>query len=180
MFLLLGTLLATGVVVAVWLVWFSLRGYTFPDCQGGIMAVGESDETTVQYVSRGDGLLVIVWSDLSGRAAGVRSEAGSSTNFAGSSGRTEWHSSVQASDGRAVQLKCATTDGKTWTVTVNSKGYPLEDGALFLVRTRGGSAKVSQVKQDLSGLQATKETWQRLAKENPEVRDFMVQAGAKE
>jgi hypothetical protein len=171
---LLGALLAISVVVVVWLVWFSPRGYTIPDCPGGIMSVGENDETTVQYVGRGGGLLVVVWSDQSGKAA--QSEAGSSTAFASSSGRTEWHSSVKARDGSAVQLKCATTDGKTWTVTVNDKEYRLEDGALFLVRTRGGPAKVSQVKQDLSGLQPTKETWERLAKENPEVKDFTVQA----
>jgi hypothetical protein len=178
MFLLLGALLATGIVASVWLVWFSPRGYPFPGGQVGMMAGDETDETTVQYVSRRDGLLVVVWSDLSSR--GARSETGSSTNFAGSSGQTESHSSVKAGDGRTVQFKCATTDGKTWTVTVNGKEYRLEDGALFLVRTRGGSAKVSQVKQDLSGLQPTKETWQRLAKESPEVKDFMVQAGAKE
>jgi hypothetical protein len=47
---LLGALLAISVVVVVWLVWFSPRGYTTPDCPGGIMSVGENDETTVQYV----------------------------------------------------------------------------------------------------------------------------------
>ena len=178
-FLLLGTLLMTGVVAAVWLVWFFPRGYSFPDGQPGIMP-GDTDETTVQYVSRRDGLLVVVWSDLSGKAAGFGCEAGSSTEFAGSSGRTECHSSVKAGDGRAVQLKCVTTDGKGWTVTVNGKEYALGDGALFLVQTRGGSAKIRQLKQDLSGLQPTKETWQRLAKASPEVKDFTDQAGAKE
>jgi hypothetical protein len=175
---LLGALLATGVVVAVWLAWFSPRGYTVPVGPGGLMSVGEKDETTVQYVCRGGGMLVVVWSDQSGKAA--HSETGSSTTFAGSSGRTEWHSSVKARDGSAVQLNCATTDGKTWTVAVNGKEYRLEDGAVFLIRTRGGPAKVSQVKQDLSGLQPTKETWERLAKENPEVKDFTDQARAKE
>jgi hypothetical protein len=38
-FLLLGALLATGVVVAVWLLVFL---FTAPDCQSGIMAVGET------------------------------------------------------------------------------------------------------------------------------------------
>src|SRR5207253_3177814 len=104
----------------------------------------------------------------------------SSTNFAGSSGRTEWHSTVKAGDGPAVQLKAGTTDGKAWTVTVNGKEYGLDDGALFLVRTRGASAKVTQVKQDLSGLQPGSQTWQRLAKESPEVKEFLTQAGAKE
>jgi len=173
-------LLATGVVVAVWLVWFPPRGYTAPDYHGGITAL---DETTVQYLSCRDGLLVVVWSDFSNkdwRTAGSGSEAGSSTKFAGSSGRTEWHSSMKAGDGRAVQLKCATTDGKIRTVTVSGKEYRLEDGALFFVRTRGGSAKISQVKRDLSGLQPTKETWQRLAIESPEVKDFTAQAGANE
>jgi hypothetical protein len=55
-----------------------------------------------------------------------------------------------------------------------------EDGAPFLVRTRGASAKVTQVKQDLSGQPPTNETWQRLAKESPEVKEFMAQCVARE
>jgi hypothetical protein len=170
--LLLGTLLAAGVVAAVWLVWFRPRGSTASDLRGGIMAV---DKTTVQYLSRSDRLFVVVWSDLfyDGNA-GFGTEAGSSTN-----GRIEWHSTVKAGDGRAVQLKAGTTDGKAWTVTVNGKEYGLDDGALFLVQTRGASAKVTQVKQDLSALLPTSETWQRLAKESPEVKEFLTQAGAK-
>jgi hypothetical protein len=79
-----------------------------------------------------------------------------------------------------VELKVVTTDGKTWAVTVNGKAYDLEDGALFLVRTRGGDAKVTQLKQDLAGMQATHESWQRFAKESSEVKDFVAQAGRKE
>jgi hypothetical protein len=179
MFLLLGTLVVTGVAVAVWLVWFRPQGYTAPDCQNGSMAVGD---TIVQYVSGRDGLLVVVWSDFSNmdqRTGGFGSSNGSRAEFSGSSGWTELHSSVKASKGRAVQLKARTTDRNAWTVTVNGKEYRLEDGKLFLVRTRGASAKVTQVKQDLSGLAPTNETWQRLAKECPEVKEFMAQAAAK-
>jgi hypothetical protein len=167
---LLGTLLAVGVVAAVWFVWSRPRGYTASDLRGGIMAV---DKTTVQYLSRSDGLFVVVWSDLSTTGASFN-EAGSSTN-----GRIEWHSTVKAGDGRAVQLKVGTTDGKAFTVTVNGKEYGLDDGALFLVQTHGASAKVTQVKQDLSALPPTSETWQRLAKESTEVKEFLTQAGAK-
>lgn len=170
--LLLGSLLVTVVVAAVWLVWFRPRGYTASDLRGGIMAV---DKTTVQYLSRSAGLFVVAWSDLfyDGNA-GFGTEAGSSTN-----GRIEWHSTVKSGDGRAVHLKVGTTDGKAWTVTVNGKEYGLDDGAVFLVQTRGASAKVTQVKQDLSALQPTSETWQRLAKDSPKVKDFLTQAGAK-
>jgi hypothetical protein len=169
--LLLGTLLAAGVVAAVWLVWFRPRGYTASDLRGGIMTV---DKTTVQYLSRSDGLFIVVWSDLFSGDAGFGTEAGSSSN-----GRIEWHSTVKTGDGRAVQLKVGTTDGKAWTVTVNGKEYGLDDGALFLVQTRGGATKVTQVKQDLSTLPPTSETWQQLAKESPEVKEFLTQAGAK-
>src|SRR6476646_10975932 len=101
--LLFGTLLVAGVVAAVWLVWFRPRGYTASDLRGGIMAV---DKTTVQYLSRRDGLFVVVWSDLfyDGNA-GFGTEAGSSTH-----GRLEWHSTVKAGAGRTVQLKVGTTD----------------------------------------------------------------------
>jgi hypothetical protein len=181
MFLLLGALLVTGVAVVVWLVWFPPRGYyTAPDCQSGSMAFGD---TIVQYVSHRDGLLVVVWSDFSQkdqRTGGFGGSNGTTTEFSGSSGWTELHSSVKAGEGKAVELKARTTDGKAWTVTVNGKEYRLEDGGLILVRTRGASAKVSQLKQELSGLLPTNETWQKFAKESPEVKEFMAQAAAKE
>jgi hypothetical protein len=62
-FVLVGTLLAAGVVLAVWLVWFQPRGYTAPDAEAGNMAFGD---TMVQYVSSRGGLLVVVWADFSG------------------------------------------------------------------------------------------------------------------
>jgi hypothetical protein len=165
-------LLVAGVLAILWLVYLRPRSITAADCQGGITAV---DKTTVQYLSRGNGLFVIVWSDLfNDGTAGFDSEAGSSSN-----GKIEWHSTVKAGDGRGVQLKVETRDGNDWTVIVNSKEYELDDGALFLVQTRGASSRVTQIKQVLSALPPTSETWRRLAKDNPQVKEFLTQAGAK-
>jgi hypothetical protein len=134
------------------------------------MTVGE---TTVQYVPWGEGMLVAVWSDISGRAAGFRTEQ----HCTASPGRADWSASVKAEDGRAVKFKGITTEGKPQTVTVNGKEYSLEDGALFLVRTRGGRVRVTQVKRDLSDLPPTSATWDQLAKESPQVKAFLAKAG---
>jgi len=165
--------------VAVTFLW-ALAGCTRQadlSCQQGIMAVGDTDETMVQYVFCHAGPRVAVWADISTRRPGSSSETGSTTDF---SSRAEWHSSVKAEDGRSVALKVATTDGKSWTVTVNGKECRLEDGALILVRTSGVSTKVTQVKQDLFGLPPKIETWQQLARERPEVKEFVAQARAEQ
>ncbi|MBI3409731.1 MAG: hypothetical protein HY040_15430 [Planctomycetes bacterium] len=150
------------------------KSYTPPDCKGGIAALGD---TTLQAVWRRDGLLVLVWSDISPKSPGFGSEGGSSSSHSGSVGRTEWNSTVKSNDGRSVQLKAATSDGINWTVAVNGTEYRLDDGAVFLVRTRGQAVKVIQVKQDISAMPPTHETWQRLPTENAEVQEFVKQAG---
>jgi hypothetical protein len=158
----------------------ALVGCTRPadlSCQHGIMAVGDNDQTMVQYVFCHAGPRVAVWADISGRRPGSGSQTGSTTD---SSSGAEWHSSVKAADGRSVALRVVTTDGKSWTLTVNGKECRLEDGALILVRTCDGLFKVTQLKQDLSGLPPTIETWRQLSKDRAEVKDFVDQAGAKE
>ena len=117
-------------------------------------------------------MLVAVWSDISGRAAGFRTEQ----HCTASPGQAVWRASVKAGDGRAVKFKGITTEGKPQTVTVNGKEYSLEEGALFLVRTRGGSTRVTRVKRDLADMPPTNATWQQLAKESPKVKAFLTQA----
>jgi hypothetical protein len=72
-----------------------------------------------------------------------------------------------------------TTDGKTGRVTINDKDYRLEDGAVFLVRTGDGPARVTQVKQELSGMKPAADTWDLLGKQNPEVKKFLDELGSK-
>jgi hypothetical protein len=178
-FFLLGTLVALAVAAVVWSVWIRLVKYTAPDGQIGSSALGD---TTVQYLTSSNGLLMVVWSDFSNsdqRSPGFSSSNGSKMQSSSFSGWTELQSSIKAGDRPAVQLKARSTDGNAWTITVNDKEYRLEDGAVLLVRTHGDSAKVTQVKHDLSGLPATNETWQRLANECPEVKEFTAQAAAK-
>ena len=146
----------------------------FPGCDLGAWRGGET--TSVQYAACGGNMLVVVWSDISFNEPGFGAYGTSSVNPS----QAAYSYGVRSGDGRAVELKVETTDGKAWKVTVNGTEYRREDGALFLVRTRGGAAQVKQVKHELSGLQATAETWERLAQENAEVKAFIAQAGAKE
>jgi hypothetical protein len=87
--------------------------------------------------------------------------------------------SRRTSEGRAVSWSAVTKDGKTGTVTVNDKAYQLADGAVFLVRTTGGSIRVTQVKQDVSGLKPGAATWELLGKQNAGGKDFLDEIGDK-
>jgi hypothetical protein len=70
-----------------------------------------------------------------------------------------------------------TADGATWAVSINGQEYSLADGAVFLVRAGGGTARVTQVRRDAGGVPATSEAWDRLAGEIPEVKAFLAEVG---
>jgi hypothetical protein len=129
--------------------------------------------TYIQSASfRGD-LAIIVWTDLTyGPAGGSITGA---TSASASATRAEYHAERDAHDGRAVKWMASTKDGKAGVVTLNGKDYRLEEGAVFLVRTAGGPARVTQVKQDLSGLKPDVVTWDRLRKENPDIKGFIAE-----
>jgi hypothetical protein len=62
------------------------------------------------------------------------------------------YGSASAPDGRAYSWKLETADGKTGKLTIQGQDYDLSKGALFVVRTKGGSVQVLQINRDLSAL----------------------------
>jgi hypothetical protein len=83
-----------------------------------------------------------------------------------------------------VNVSCFTPDAKTGLVQIGSETYRLEDGALFLVSDTG---KVKQLnllaKLNLKPAgartvnQITTEELQELAKSDPDIRGFFMEAG---
>jgi hypothetical protein len=146
-----------------------------PGCQSNGMAVRD---TWVQYGTCRDDLIIVVWSDiadLTGKSGGVTD----GSHALPSANRVDLGGLRHTDGGRKVDWQVVTADGKTGPVTVNNMEYRLEDGAIFLVRTKGGAAKVIQVKLDLSRMKPGVETWERLARESPEIKEFMDQTGDK-
>jgi hypothetical protein len=136
----------------------------------------ESGPKFLHYGTFRDSLAVVIWSDLGAPRNGTATgdaEAWATTD------KAVYDGSRRTSDGRAVRWSAETKDGKTGTVTVNDKAYQLADGAVFLVRTAGGSTRVTQVKQDVSGLRPDAATWELLGKQNAAVKDFLDEVRGK-
>jgi hypothetical protein len=139
------------------------------------MAVGE---TWVEYGTFGNTLAFIIWSDISVGDA-RRGGGGEGGPDSSGGGKATYHGERVAKDGRKVAWAAATSDGKSGTVTINGTEYRLEDGPIFLVRTRGDGQRTQQVRGDLAALKPTAESWERLAKERAEVKAYLARVGAR-
>jgi hypothetical protein len=123
--------------------------------------------TGARYGSWDGELAVVVWFDTDD----------SSQGFAGE-GRTAAYQGVFAPiDGRRFDWRCRTSDGKTGTLVIDGQQYELAKGALFLVSTKGDKTAVQQLSHDLAQFNPDKEGLERLAKEDPDVARFIVDAG---
>jgi hypothetical protein len=126
-------------------------------------------DTTVTYGIWGDGMVFVVWSDLSSSSSGNSSAGDKEVVYSGT------HSSP---DGRHVDFQCTTSDGKTGTVMVAGKQLKLEDGSVFLVLTKVDPIQITQLKTDTLSAKWTEEGWEALVKKDPEFTKFFKAAKA--
>ena len=77
-------------------------------------------------------------------------------------------------NGRKVDCRCATRDGKTGTVAINGANYDLARGAIFLVSTTGAQTRVCQLERDTTKLEV--DGFRELAKSDQEIRGFFTDA----
>ncbi len=161
--------MARGATVLVLLALAGCANPTPPGCDAGAWGAGGG---SVLYMACEGRPLAVAWTDIP-----LTGTSGTSSRVPG---RAENTIAVGAEGGRRVELSAVTADGVTWAVSLNGREYPLADGAVFLVRTGGGTARVTQVRRDVSGLPATAETWDRLAGEIPEVKAFVAEVGGKD
>jgi len=75
-------------------------------------------------------------------------------------------------DGRHIDCRCATKDGRAGAVTINDKTFDLAHGILFLVSTISGETQVRQLKRDTLKLEG--ENLMDLAKNDQEIRNFFA------
>jgi hypothetical protein len=100
-------------------------------------------------------------------------------NFSGPPSVRKEHGSASAKDGRKFDWFLESADGKSIKCRVAGKDFDLSNGALFLVRTRGGKVEVEQVKRDLSAVQPTAESCKEFAAKNPDVAKLLAKEGEK-
>src|SRR5262245_12510956 len=151
-----------GLAVAAVLILFIFR----TGMSGGATSVGD---TSVQYVSiRPDGRIsLLIWSDLTDK--GGNSSEG---NLFGSSAEGYFSSA----DGRRVDWKWKAPKEKGGDFQINGISHDLANGTLFLVSTRGGEVRVTQLDVDLSKVQSDKQGFEAFANTQPKVAKFIAEA----
>jgi hypothetical protein len=134
-------------------------------------------ETCVQYVTFDRTIALAVWGDAKGDALAWDASSGnwrySGRFYFAPHDRAHWFNT------QYVNWEAKTTDGKCGSVIINDAQYKLEDGALFLVTTHGDAPVVRQVSIDLSALHGTAESFEAVAKDHAEVKEFLTQASGK-
>jgi hypothetical protein len=104
------------------------------------------DEASVTFITLKagppQGVPFVVWSDLPN---------GTSGSGGGSAGGASYEGHHSATNGRRVEFRAKTTDGKSGSITIAGVDYDLAKGSLFLVSTRNDPPKVAQITFDLSG-----------------------------
>jgi hypothetical protein len=137
---------------------------------GGADRVPGIDEGSVTFITLkagpADGVPFVVWWDLPYNVSG---SGGGSAQGASYEGR------FAGADGRRVEFRARTADGKSGSVTIAGVDYDLAKGSLFLVSTRDHPPKVVQVPFDLSGFPSDGNALRELARATPQIRGFFEQ-----
>ena len=133
---------------------------------GGVTSVGH---TSVQHVSiTADGRIsLLIWSDLTDKG-GSSSEG----NLFGSSAEGFFSSA----DGRRVDWKWKAPKEKGGDFQINGISHDLANGTLFLVSTKDGQVRVTQLDVDLSKVQSDKQGFEGFANTQPKIAKFIAEA----
>jgi hypothetical protein len=134
---------------------------------GGTNSVGE---TTVQYVSmRADRCInLLIWTD----AVGSAGTSAQSAVFG--SGSVEGF--FTSADGKRMGWNWNAPREKGGDFRLNGTTYDLANGIVFLVSTRGGQVRVTQLDLDLSKVEAHKRGFEAFANSQPRVAEFVSDA----
>ena len=99
---------------------------------------GESpvEHVRVDYATADGRVLFMLWSDIGTSELGNCSGGESKGIYGGYQ--------VSRKDGRRLDWKCATRDGKTGTMEINGSRFDVAAGSVFLVKTKDGETTVAQ------------------------------------
>lgn len=133
------------------------------------------EKTWVMMLLHNQRLVAAVWCDIDfsvpGSSAGTGNPDACKEPFG-------YFNSIRSGDGRAVEWCIETHDDEVTAVKINGREFNLRKGDLFLVRTRREGAPITQVNLDLRGNEPGRALWERLAKENTQVKQFIAEADA--
>lgn len=164
---------------------FGAREFSWGQEDPGRPSVLGVDKALVQFGVWGDGAAVAIWSDGKGGSFGGGGMGGAPLEPGETKRGVRYEGRIASQEGRVVQVRCYTPDGKTGTVEIGGGTYDLSRGGLFLVALGAAEPKVKQLdlaRLDLkpSGLrmlnEITRESLEELAKTDPEIRAFFAEA----
>lgn len=130
---------------------------------------GGVEQTSYLLLRWREGTSVMMWFDAKQLTGGGSGSSGETTH--------RQSGSVTNSDGRRVEWNVETTDNTSITLEIDGTRYDLAQGTLFLVKTRS-QTQVQQLVRDLTTMEATREGCLALAETDPDVKDFVREAGA--
>jgi hypothetical protein len=133
---------------------------------GAQKALGTCDQGGYLFLRLQEGLQVLLWHDLAGEAA-ARSTGFPSGHFYIERG------SARAAGGTSLTWEVQTTDGRLGEAQIGGVRYDLAAGTLFLVTTRGGATKVTQLSRDLSAVPLDHNGILAFARKDPDLAAFL-------
>ena len=105
--------------------------------------LGVVDETGYTLFHWDEGLRIFIWDDL--REGGWVSSGGSTEDAV-----YRLEGLAEAPDGRSYRYILGTEDGQTASLTIADETFDVQQGRLFIVRTKRGAIEVEQLQRDLS------------------------------
>ncbi|MBI3411598.1 MAG: hypothetical protein HY040_24990 [Planctomycetes bacterium] len=154
------------VILGVWLtLGLGPRGPRLAINGGGTCSVGE---TAVEYVFSGDKIALAIW------CAGIHGPSGSSSESGLFSSTSRGFFS--SADGKRIKWAWQDPREKGGDFEIDGTRYDLADGGLFLLSTKDGQVRVTQLDVDLSQVQANTQGFEALAKKEPRIAKFIAEA----
>jgi hypothetical protein len=132
---------------------------------GGGTSVGN---TSVQYVISDRGIALAVWWTDVGGPSGSGSESGLF--------RTTARGFFSAPDGKKINWEWHAPREKGGDFQIDGTSHDLANGTLFLVSTKDGQLRVTQLDVDLSQVQPNQQGFEALAKKQPKIAKFIAAA----
>lgn len=109
------------------------------------------------------GGLFVVWTDLDRGGGGS-----SSANARG----VRCEGFLSGSEGRRIEFRCESPDGRTGSATIEGRTYDLSEGGVFLVAARGDAVRVRQLDRELETVGLGGPRLREIAEQTPEIRAF--------
>jgi hypothetical protein len=160
-------LLAVVVIIVGWLALaFGQRGPRLAIAGGGTFSVG--DETAVEYVLSEHGIALAMWCADTHGPSGSSSESGLFSATA-----SGYFSSA---DGKLVTWAWHDPREKGGDFEIDGVPYDLAKGRLFLLTTKEGQVRVTQVDVDLSQVQSNATGFRALANKEQRIAKFITEA----